>query len=207
MRQLQWMMFVDGENLTIRAQEHLAAHLAPGPFYRRDSHVWFPYATQRYLPTQLRDEARLDLDLETVANRWHYYTSTKGSERDLEDVSGEIWSMGFTPAVFKKDGNGRSKGVDITLATDMLSGAFMGTYEAAILVAGDGDYVPLVQPVKRLGKLVVVMFLDCPGFSEKLKRACDRAITFDEYFTHAWDTWRAQQDREAAERAAKEPGS
>jgi hypothetical protein len=203
-RQLQWMMFVDGENLTIRAQEHHAAHLLPGRFYRKDSHVWFPNATERWLPTRLRDENGLGQDLEYMANRWHYYTSTRGNERDLDDVSREIWSMGFTPAVFKKDGNGRSKGVDITLATDMLSGAFMGTYEAAILVAGDGDYVPLVQAVKRLGKLVFVMFFDCPGFSDKLKRASDRAISFDPYFIQAWSDWRAQQDREAAERAAKD---
>ena len=33
----------------------------------------------------------------------------------------------------------RSKGVDIILTKDMLSHAFPGNFDAALLVAGDGD--------------------------------------------------------------------
>ena len=39
----------------------------------------------------------------------------------------------------------KAKGVDIALTTDMLSNAFLGNYDVAVLVAGDGDYVPLVE--------------------------------------------------------------
>jgi uncharacterized LabA/DUF88 family protein len=63
--------------------------------------------------------------------------------------------------VFKKDKQGRkTKGVDITLTRDMLSHAFRGNYDVARLIAGDGDYLPLIEEVKRLGKRVQVCFFD-----------------------------------------------
>jgi uncharacterized LabA/DUF88 family protein len=34
-----------------------------------------------------------------------------------------------------------------------------GNYERAVLIAGDGDYVPLIEEVKRLGKRVFVRFI------------------------------------------------
>lgn len=41
----------------------------------------------------------------------------------------------------------------------MLSHAFRGNYEIARLFAGDGDYIPLIEEVKRLGKRVEVCFI------------------------------------------------
>src|SRR4051794_12186407 len=45
-----------------------------------------------------------------------------------------------------------AKGVDISLTKDMLVQAFLGNYDIAVLVAADGDYLPVVEEVKRLGK-------------------------------------------------------
>ena len=44
----------------------------------------------------------------------------------------------------------RAKGVDIALTKDLLSHAFLDNYDAVVLVAGDGDYVPVVEELKRL---------------------------------------------------------
>ncbi len=49
----------------------------------------------------------------------------------------------------------RQKGVDIKMAIDMLSKAYDGHYEFAILVAGDGDFVHLVDAVKDAGRRVI----------------------------------------------------
>jgi uncharacterized LabA/DUF88 family protein len=58
------------------------------------------------------------------------------------------------------------------MAKDMLSHAFLDNYDLAVLVCGDGDLVPLVQGVKRLGKWVIVAFFDhC--LNPKLRRAAD----------------------------------
>jgi uncharacterized LabA/DUF88 family protein len=76
------------------------------------------------------------------------------------------------PRVFKKTKDRGSKGVDIALATDMLGHAHRKHYDLAILVAGDGDYVPLVEAVQREGALVHVWFLQ-NGLSPSLQMAAD----------------------------------
>jgi uncharacterized protein (TIGR00288 family) len=78
--------------------------------------------------------------------------------------------------VFPRNKNGRSKGVDITLATDMLTHAHHKNFDIAILITGDGDYVPLVEAVKREGCRVVLWALES-GLSPALKKAAD----------HYWD--------------------
>ena len=67
----------------------------------------------------------------------------------------------------------RQKGVDTLLAVDMLVGAFTGIYAVAILVAGDADFVPVVNEVRRRGVMVVVA-ADEQAVSRDLRRAADR---------------------------------
>lgn len=45
-------------------------------------------------------------------------------------------------------GDLRQKGVDILLAVDMLSKAYLNHYDIALILAGDDDYVDLVRAVK-----------------------------------------------------------
>jgi uncharacterized LabA/DUF88 family protein len=95
--------------------------------------------------------------------------------------------LGFTPEVFKKSSKGqKTKGVDLTIARDLLSHAFHDHYNAAVLVAGDGDYVPLVSEIKRLGKLVYVAFFPQEGLNEELRRASDGFYDLSQPFKHRW---------------------
>lgn len=48
------------------------------------------------------------------------------------------------------------KGVDVDLATDMVLFACRGYYDTAILVSGDGDFIPAVEKVKDMGKRIEV---------------------------------------------------
>ncbi len=151
----RWMMFVDGENLTIRAQELAEDKNIPlreGPYYSRDVLVWLPklHARKRLI----QDTEGVE-ELQFLAIRAYYYTSTTGGADVVDSIRRKLWDIGFQPTVFKKPKNRvGSKGVDIALATDLLSNAYRNNYDAAVLVAGDGDYVPLVGEVKRLGKVV-----------------------------------------------------
>jgi len=55
-----------------------------------------------------------------------------------------------------KDGRYRQKGVDVLLAVDMITKAFLNHYEIAVLLGGDDDYVDLVKSIKDLtGKRIV----------------------------------------------------
>jgi uncharacterized LabA/DUF88 family protein len=167
------MMFVDGENLTIRAQdiaETQAIDLSDSRTcegYAKDVYFWpagiIPYAhnfSKRLHSTQ-------------IPERCYYYTSTPGDQPAVEKLHESIQGRGFTPVVFHKPKGQKAKGVDIALTKDMLLHAFFGHYDYAVLVSGDGDYVPVVEEVKRLGKWVVVAFFDCPELNPKLRRAAD----------------------------------
>lgn len=53
-------------------------------------------------------------------------------------------------------GESVEKGVDVALVTDMLSLASHGSYDVAILVSGDNDFLKAVDEVKRLGKRIEI---------------------------------------------------
>jgi hypothetical protein len=151
----RWMVFVDGENLTVRAQQvakDAGVRLSEGPFYSRDVFVWTPGwpATKGMAPD------RESIPLQASPVRAYYYTSVVGNEEKIRSVKEALFELQFTPKVFKKSKTRGSKAVDITLATDMLGHAHHDDYDVAVLFAGDGDYVPLVEEVKRLGKSVRV---------------------------------------------------
>lgn len=69
----------------------------------------------------------------------------------------------------------RQKGVDTLLAVDMLVGAFTGIYSVGILVAGDADFVPVVNEVRRRGVMIVVVSNE-QEVSSDLRRAADRFV-------------------------------
>lgn len=71
------------------------------------------------------------------------------------------------------------KGVDTHIVIDMLSFAFKDTYDTAILVSGDEDFVTVVERVKELGKHVEVANL---SGSYLLRQAADKYIMIDQSF-------------------------
>ncbi len=71
------------------------------------------------------------------------------------------------------------KGVDTHIVIDMLTFAFKDTYDTAIIVSGDEDFVTAVERVKELGKHVEVANL---GGSYLLRQAADKYILIDGEF-------------------------
>ena len=92
--------------------------------------------------------------------------------------------MGFDPQVFKKNARTtKSKGVDVTLTKDVLSHAFLNNYDQAVLIAGDGDFVPLLEEVKRVGRNIYVAFFgEEHGLARELRLAADRYYDFTRLF-------------------------
>lgn len=54
----------------------------------------------------------------------------------------------------RHDGSLVEKGIDVAIAVECLSLAYTDAYDAALIVSGDGDYVELVEAIKRRGKHV-----------------------------------------------------
>ena len=71
------------------------------------------------------------------------------------------------------------KGVDIQLATDMITHSFKNNYDVAILVAGDNDFVGALQAVKDNGKHVEVALFGKERTSMQLRNVADKVITID----------------------------
>lgn len=169
----KWMMFVDGENLTIRAQEVAekeGVNLNSSqvfPCYLKDVYFW----PAGCLPYNHNWSARAHAP--QMAERCYYYTCVTGDAVVIENVCDKLCNCGFSPVVIQKPKGQRAKGVDISLTKDMLLHAFLGNFEIAVLVGGDGDFGPLVEEVKRLGKRVVVAFFEKNGLNPSLRRAAD----------------------------------
>ncbi len=183
------MLFVDGENLTIRGQEFASDNkltLKAGNYWKKDSFLWMP--NQRPLKRPDCNTGEIET-LEPDGIRGYYYTSFVGDYPALNEAEISLRKIGFAPKVFKKeDKNRKSKGVDIALTTDMLTHAFQNHFDAAILVGGDADYCALVNRVKSLGKLVWVWFFSVKedGLGPNLWKSSDVFLPMDSLFTREW---------------------
>lgn len=124
------------------------------------------------------------------AIRSYYYTSVSGDTVKMESIKQILWNRGFHGEVFKKDRReAKAKGVDIALTKDILSHAFLGNYDLAVLVAGDGDYVPVIEEIRRLGKIVYVAFFEESGLSPNLRLASDFFFAMEGVFFKRWSEY------------------
>src|SRR5437773_5776664 len=110
----RWMLFVDGENFAIRAQEVAQRNvlsLTDGDYYKKDTFVWFP---EHRATLNFTNTPSTPIPLQNHAVRAHYYTSLIGDDDAITSVKQTLWDRGFHPAVFKRvKGQAKSKGVDI----------------------------------------------------------------------------------------------
>jgi uncharacterized LabA/DUF88 family protein len=74
------------------------------------------------------------------------------------------------------------KGVDIQLATDMITHSFKNNYDVAVLAASDTDYVGALQAVKDNGKHVEVALFGKERTSQQLRIVADRVVTMNGRF-------------------------
>ena len=73
------------------------------------------------------------------------------------------------------------KGDDIHIAVDIVMLAQSNSYDTAILVSGDGDFVPAVKAAQSFGKHVENAYFKS-GHSWHLRQTCDRSIQMDKSF-------------------------
>jgi uncharacterized LabA/DUF88 family protein len=76
-------------------------------------------------------------------------------------------------------GRRQQKGVDVQLAVDALEAALYQRVKAVALVAGDADFIPLAEAVRRAGPHVLVLAFES-SLSDELHAAADRFIPLPE---------------------------
>jgi uncharacterized LabA/DUF88 family protein len=179
------MVFVDGENLTIRGQEFAKERgidLIRGRWWEPNRFLWLPGTEADLIANVLQPSLQ---GFPNRSERAHYYTAVAADEENLAATRLAVRDLGFEPNVFKKKG-GRSKGVDVTLTAELVAHAYRETYGVAYLIAGDGDYAPMVEEAKRAGRFVVVSFFERHGLSPELRIAADRFVDLSGPFVDAW---------------------
>lgn len=92
--------------------------------------------------------------------RTYYYDAIIDPEKDLDEFrkQKEYFSKIEQHAVYEvklarlrgTEKGRKQKGVDVMLAVDMITKAFMNHYDIAIFLAGDDDFLDLVKAVKDL---------------------------------------------------------
>lgn len=134
-------VFIDGSNLYNGMRENLA--------------------NTRFNLAELVRQLRRDRELV----RTYYYNAplTDDYESELREGQHRFFdSLRRIPFVTvrlgrlhrRPDGALVEKGVDVAIAVESLGLAHMNAYDCALIVSGDGDYVELVEAIKRLGKHV-----------------------------------------------------
>ena len=78
------------------------------------------------------------------------------------------------------------KGIDITLATDMLHFAWRNLYDVAVLVSGDSDFAYALQAVKNMGKHVEVAYFERSISRDLLDVADNRHLLNRSFFKGLW---------------------
>ncbi|MBY8992467.1 MAG: NYN domain-containing protein [Candidatus Lokiarchaeota archaeon] len=73
--------------------------------------------------------------------------------KELKSRSGYIIKASFDKMVV---GGAIEKKVDINIAIDIISLAYENAYDTAVLVSGDGDFLPVVKKAKNLDKNIEI---------------------------------------------------
>lgn len=163
------MVFVDGENLAMR-YKHLLGHRpqADHIIHLADTFVWSSVFDKFFQKYHLI--------------RKYCFTSAVGDDSHVLAVEQKIRSSGFeAPRVFKKQKGRTSKQVDISMCCEMLSHGLGDNFDCAIVISGDGDFVPAVEALIRGGKQVVLWYL-ANGANPALVRSADHSFDLSEFF-------------------------
>ena len=185
------LVFIDGENLTLRYQEMLKAGRKPaiGNIHVQDAFVW--------------NQSVLDSHFWNL-NRVSYYTSVAGDELKLREVRKLIGGTAFTcktgivttvlrsapstrtgqivPFVRKKSARSRKESIcDIQIAVDVLRACYRNHAKNIWIFTGDGDFLSLFEEVVHSGKRIYVSALSS-GLSDEIPFAVDEFLPIDEYF-------------------------
>jgi uncharacterized LabA/DUF88 family protein len=178
------VIFVDGENLTMRYQALAGAGRKPKSdvVHIPDVFVWHPGINM--------NRAVIDTDIIRI----NYYTSKIGDDAAITATReciarqryygrGDLYGpCQLHPRVYKKPlKSTKSRLVDINITIDMMRHAYTDAVDVVYLFSGDGDFVELVEDIGRSGKRVCVAAFSS-GLDPRLPVVADRFFLLDDLY-------------------------
>lgn len=125
-----------------------------------------------FIRSQVADEEASDVRLCQIVDS-HYFrgrlNATEASQRGdtlywdrvFDDIlMSEGVTTHFLPVKTSHDGVKHEKGIDVWLALEAFELAFYKRFNVLVLIASDGDYVPLVRKLNTIGTRVMVLGWD-----------------------------------------------
>lgn len=102
----------------------------------------------------------------------------KGQKKKLKRIDNHyFFEVRLKPLQFSKREGIFQKGVDVQLAVDLVSNAYLNNYDIAVLFSGDIDLLESVKLVKSLGKHVII-FSHWEQMAIGMLRATDLFVDF-----------------------------
>jgi len=96
-------------------------------------------------------------------------------DRAFDDVlSSEGVTTHYLPIKTNKSGIWQEKGIDVWLALEAFELAFYKRFNVLVLIASDGDYVPLIRKLNTLGTRVMVLSWDFEYINDSGKQMTTR---------------------------------
>lgn len=103
----------------------------------------------------------------------------KSQENELTKIRNtDLYDVRLGHAVLTGNLEFRQKGVDLLIGIDMITKANAGQYDIAVLVAGDSDFIELVEAVKHLGPRVIGAYFD-QNIRKELTDSFDKRFVLD----------------------------
>jgi cold shock CspA family protein/uncharacterized LabA/DUF88 family protein len=125
-----------------------------------------------FIRSQVADEEASDVRLCQIVDS-HYFrgrlNATEASQRGdtlyndrvFDDIlMSEGVTTHFLPVKTSHEGVKHEKGIDVWLALEAFEQAFYKRFNVLVLIASDGDYVPLVRKLNTIGTRVMVLGWD-----------------------------------------------
>jgi uncharacterized LabA/DUF88 family protein len=99
---------------------------------------------------------------------WHQglFTSTRATPDQLRadrNLYHDLMHAGVEPRYLPMSDTAGEKGTDVALAVDALQIGLGGKIDLAVLVTGDGDFVPLVRALNKQGVRVLAAYFKFDG--------------------------------------------
>src|SRR5207302_3465627 len=123
---------------------------------------------------------------------WHQglFTSKKATPEQLRsdrNLHHDLMHAGVEPRYLPMSQTQGEKGTDVALAVDALQVGLNGKIDIAVLVTGDGDFVPLVRALNKQGVRVLAAYFAFESkdgsksfINERLLAAANYAVDIDE---------------------------
>lgn len=183
-------IFIDGNNIVIRFQEILKTiarkegiklevlkkqlseknrNLAE-IIWEKDKFLWSK-SMNNFLPSLLRT----NID---IVRAYYYTYCDENNRKKINDlisntkiVNNSNSILTLTPEIIAFTRGEQAKGDDIKICLDSMRHAINGSADIICLFTGDGDFLPLVEELQKMGKLVFVAAFDYLGDDTEFKKA------------------------------------